>query len=117
MSTALFEGCKDVVSQRRHRSLKEIINLRQQYIKSLPKWRRPLVGYLCAIPILLLTLFTAAFLQQVFHRFLFPGTFLLLSLLLVALMWGEGPALIMLLTGIIALNTYFMPIIGQFTLI
>jgi len=57
----------------------------------------------------------AVFLQQLFQRFLFPATFLLLALLLVALAWGVGPALLMLVVGILALY-YFIPLIGQFTL-
>ena len=66
-----------MVRQQKHRSAEQVIRLRKQYVESLPKWRRPLVGYLCAVPILLATLFIAVFLQQLFQRFLFPGTFLL----------------------------------------
>ncbi len=98
-------------------SARQVRGLRQQYVTSLPKWRRPLVGYICAIPILLFSLFTAVFLQQLFQRFLFPATFLLLALLLVALAWGVGPALLMLVIGIITLHYYFIPLLGQFTLI
>src|SRR5215475_12667552 len=108
MSTVRIEPHKDVVHQQWHRSARQIMHLRKQYIKSLPKWRRPLVGYLCAIPVLLVTLFITVFLQQLFHRFLFPGTFLLLPLLLVALVWGVGPGLLLLVLILVAVNYYFV---------
>ena len=91
-------------------------DLQQQYIASLPRWRRPLVGYICAIPALLCSLFLAVFLQHLLQRFIFPATFLLLALLLVALIWGGGPAFFMLVIGIILLNSYFIPLLGQFNL-
>jgi len=116
MSTAPTELHKDVVRQQRYRSASRIMHLHKQYIQSLPQWRRPFVGYLCAIPILVVTLFITVFLQQLLHRFLFPGTFLLLPLLLVALIWGVGPALILLVMSIFALNYYFVPLVGQFIL-
>jgi signal transduction histidine kinase len=62
------------------------------------------------------TLFITISLQQLLHRFLFPGTFLLLPVLLVALIWGVGPALLLLLISIISLDYYFVPIVGQFSL-
>jgi signal transduction histidine kinase len=95
---------------------RQAIDLDKRYIKSIPKWRRPLVGYLCAIPILLLSLFSAVFLQQLLQRFLFPATFMLLAVFLVALIWGIAPAFLMLATGAILLNYYFAPLMAQFPL-
>jgi signal transduction histidine kinase len=59
----------------------------------------------------------AVFLQQLLHRFLFPATFLLLSVVLSGLIWGVGPALLMLIIGVIIFNHYFIPLLGQFTLV
>lgn len=117
MSTTPTEWPKGVVRQQKRMGAGQIIHLHKQHIKSRPKWRHPLVGYLCAIPILFGSLFLAVYLQQFFHRFLFPGTFLLLSLLLVALVWGAGPALLLLVVSIIAMNYFFIPLVGQFSLI
>jgi len=97
-------------------SAREARDLRKQYFTTLPKWRRPFVGYICAIPILSLSLFLAVILQQLLQRFLFPATFLLLALLITALTWGAGPALLMLFIGVIALNSYFIPLLNQFYL-
>jgi signal transduction histidine kinase len=116
MNMILTKWFKDAVRSQEHGSSRQATRLRRQYIKSLPKWRRPLVGYICAIPILLVTLFLTISLQQLLHRFLFPGTFLLLPLLLVALLWGAGPALLLLVISIISLNYYFGLIVGQFSL-
>jgi signal transduction histidine kinase len=97
-------------------SARQARNSRKQYFTSLPKWRRPFVGYICAIPILSLALFLAVILQELLQRFLFPATFLLLALLLTALAWGVGPALLLLVIGIIALDFYVIPLVGQYTL-
>src|SRR5437763_899757 len=97
MSATPTERYKDFIHEQKCMGVRQFMHLRGQYIQSLPKWRRPLVGYLCTIPIFLLTLFAAVFLQHLLHRFLFPGTFLLMSLLLVTLVWGTGPALWMLI--------------------
>ncbi len=97
-------------------SARQVRDLRKQYFTSLPRWRRPLVGYICTIPILLLSLFLAVILQQLLHRFLFPATFMLLALVLTALAWGAGPALLMLVIGVIVLDSYFIPLLGQFDL-
>lgn len=89
---------------------------RSPYSTSLPKWRRPLVGYIYALPILLLSLLVAVFLQRLFQRFLFPATFLLLAVCLSGLTWGVGPALFMLIIGVIVFY-YFTPLIIQFPVI
>lgn len=94
----------------------QIRGLYHQYVANLPKWRRPVVGYISAIPILLCTFFLAVFLQQVLQRFIFPATFLLFALLLVALVWGTGPALFMLVVGIMLLHYFFIPILDQIDL-
>lgn len=117
MSTIPTERHEDVICQQKYKSVWQIMHLHNQYIESLPKWRRPFWGYLCAIPMVLVTLFLAVFLQQLSHRFLFPGTFLLLPLIVVALIWGVGPALFLLVAGIIALDYYFVPVIDQFNLL
>lgn len=117
MSVIPTEWFKDLIQQQKHMSAWKVIDLRRQYIKSMPQWRHPLVGYLSAIPILFVSLFIAVFLQQLLHRFVFPATFLLLAILLVSLVWGVGPALLMLLIGVIALNYYFAPMLAQFPLL
>ena len=111
------ERYQDFIRRQKCMGIRQFMRLRKQYIQSLPAWRRPSVGYLCAVPIFLLALFIAVFLQNLLNRFLFPGTFLLMSILLVALVWGTGPAVWMLIISTIAIDYYFVPLIGHFALI
>lgn len=116
MRVAPTERYRNFIQQQKHRCIWQLIRLRNQYIKSIPKWRRPLVGYFCAIPIVLLTLFVTSLLRQILHHLIFPGSFLVVSLLLIALMWGVGPALFMLIISMIAVEFHVVIPVGQIVL-
>jgi signal transduction histidine kinase len=108
---------KALFANKRHVGTRWVIDLFRRCIKYIPRWRSPLVGYLCAVPILVLSLFIAVFMQRLLQRFLFPATFMLLSIIIVAIVWGIGPALLMLVIGVILLNYYFAPLMAEFPLI
>lgn len=68
------------------------------------RWRRPFVGIL--ISILLAGLFLVGFLWegQYFHALYFPGTVIVLQIIIVAVIWGLAPALLSALLNIFVLE-------------
>ena len=93
------------------------MELRRLYVAQMPRWRRPLLGYLASVPIVGLGL--AAVLLM---KYLLPGNFyfldtpMMLSVLLVALFWGVRPALFAVLLSAVALDYFSIPPVLQFSL-
>lgn len=96
-----------------HRSFSQEVTLRKQYAAQKPLWRRSSMGYLCGIPLVGVALLGTLFFQHMLSRVLFPGSFTLLAVLLVALLWGVGPSLFAILVSCVGLTYYFIPPIGQ----
>lgn len=96
-------------------SLDKRVELRKLYVAQLPQWRHPPAGYLASVPIVALGL-AAVLLGRYFlpDNFYFPGTPMMLSVLLVALFWGVGPALFSVLLGALALDYFYLPPFGYF---
>jgi len=110
------ERYQDFLRQQKHMGIMQLIRLRKQYIVGMPKWSRPLWGYICGIPLLLVVLFIPMLLERFIHPLLFPTVFLIPALALISFLWGIGPALLALVVSIIGLDVYFIPPVGQFTL-
>ncbi|HEX6478744.1 MAG TPA: HAMP domain-containing sensor histidine kinase [Ktedonobacteraceae bacterium] len=82
---------------------------RQWYLAHLPWWRKPLVGYLLTVPFIALTmLFPLLFVQTSVYNAL-VGIPVFLATVLIALMWGTGPAIVTIVLGILSLNLFFHP--------
>src|SRR5579884_3678133 len=97
--------------------LQKRVELRRLYAAHQPRWRHSLVGYLVSIPIVALGV-AASMLGRQFlgANFFFPGIPLSISILIVALFWGVGPALLSVLLATIALDYFYIPPSFQFDL-
>ncbi len=97
-------------------SLQKQVQMRKFYVARIPKWRHPLVGYILSIPLVGLTLLGVTWEQHVFPHFYFSGGPLLLAVMLIALIWGVGPAIFAALLSALALLYLYMPPFGIFDL-
>jgi signal transduction histidine kinase len=90
--------------------------LRKQYIAHLHWWRRPIVGYVFSVPFVGLAMLGVLAAQNFLPHFYFPGTFMLLTVLLVALFWGVGPALFTVLLASVTFYYFYASPAWQFNL-
>ena len=97
-------------------SLQKQVLMRKFYVARIPKWRHPLVGYFLSIPLVGLTLLGVMWEQHVLPHFYFSGGPLLLAVMLIALIWGVGPAIFAALLGALALLYLYIPPFGIFDL-
>ncbi len=89
---------------------------RQGYLAHLPWWRKPLVGYLLVLPfIALIMLFPLLFVQLDVDNPL-VGAPVFLVTVLVAWLWGTGPAIVAIVLGGLFLDDFFVSPLGHFTL-
>lgn len=89
--------------------LRQEAERRKRYIAQIPRWRHPLVGYVFSVPLIGLGLLVAHLEQLLLHGVYFPGLPLILPVLIVALIWGTGPALLSVLLGTLVLDYFFLP--------
>ncbi len=89
---------------------------RKRYIAQIPKWRHPTVGYVLSAPFVGLGLLGAYLEQLLLHVYHFLGLPLILPVLIVALVWGTGPAALAVLLGTLALDYFYFPPVGTFSL-
>ncbi len=97
-------------------SLQKQAQIRKFYVARIPKWRHPLVGYILSIPLVGLTLLGVTWEQHMFPHFYFTGGPLLLTVMLVALIWGVGPAIFAALLSALALLYLYISPFGIFDL-
>lgn len=97
-------------------SLHKNATLRKQYAATIPRWRRPLVGYFMSILLVGGALLGTLLLRSLLGSFSFPGSLLIISILLTALIWGIGPAIFSLILGTAALDYFFVSPIEQIDL-
>ena len=114
MRTAQTTNAQDrrLVRVRLH---KDII-LRKQYVATIPRWRRPLIGYFASILLVGSALLGTWFLRTIFVSLTFPDALFILSVLLTALIWGVGPAIFSLLLSTCVLDYFFVSPVGQLNL-
>ncbi len=94
-------------------SFSQRASLRKAYIRQNPNWRHPLVGYILCPFIIAVAIMCTLFLQKALNITHFASAFPILAILLVALLWGVGPALITVALGTVLLDYYFIPPVGQ----
>ncbi len=82
---------------------------RKRYIAQIPRWRHPLVGYVLSVPLIGPWFLVAHLEVLLLHGVYFPGLPLILPVLIVALIWGTGPALLSVLLGTLVLDYFFLP--------
>ena len=73
-------------------------------VAQLPRWRHPLVGYLAGLLLVGLGLSVGLVERQLLLPFSFPGVPLLFTIVLVALLWGVGPAFFAILLSLLVLD-------------
>src|SRR5256886_15428843 len=67
-------------------------------------WNHPISSYIFAILIPLVSIILVLLLKQIFLTFVFPGVLIIMSILVVAFLWGTGPGLLATLWGTILFN-------------
>ncbi len=98
------------------KSLSLNVTLRKEYISRIPRWRRPVVGYIFSFLLVGAALLGSLFVRQMLQgNFYFLGSLFALAILFAALLWGVGPALLTLLLSTLVLDYFFIPPTHQFT--
>lgn len=95
-------------------SLQERAQMRRLYIARIPRWRHPFVGYIFSIPLVCLALLGVMWEQRVLPHFYFSDGSLFLTVMLVAVLWGLGPAIFTALLSALALTYLYIPPFGNF---
>ncbi len=83
---------------------------RKRSFAKMPRWRRPLIGYVLSIPFVGVTTLGVQWVQHQFPNFYFLDGPLLLVIMVIALMWGVGPALFSALVSTAALTYVYIPV-------
>ncbi len=81
-------------------------------VAQLPRWRHPLVGYLVGLLSVTLSLGLGVVEMHLLLPFSFPGVPLLFAIVLVALLWGVGPAIFAMLLSLLVLDYWYVPPFG-----
>ena len=90
------------------------VQKRQQYLTYIPWWRQPFVGYVATLPLLAVSSLIPYFLQRLGTHNYFVGAAFFLLTVLIALIWGTGPAVFSILLGALTLDLFFLPPIATF---
>src|SRR6266487_3523541 len=83
---------------------------RKRSVARIPRWRRPVIGYLLSIPVVGAMSLGVLWVQQLFpHLSVFEGP-LLLTVMVIAMIWGIGPAIFSALLSTAVLAYMYIPI-------
>ncbi len=80
----------------------------RQYIAHIPRWRKPVIGYVLTFPTVALATVLVMLMKYYLLRFYFPGATMLLAIVLVALLWGIGPALLSVILCTLSLDYFYI---------
>ncbi len=97
-------------------SFEQRAQLRKKYIANVPRWRHPIIGYALAIPLVALVTLGTWYLNRLIGHLLFPGTIFVLTMVLVALLWGVGPGLFVILLSSLVLDYFYVRPFDQINL-
>lgn len=89
----------------RRMSFEQRAQLRKYYNTNVPRWRRPIIGYVITVPIIAICSLLIFYLTHLMSDMFFPGVLFLLCVLFVALLWGVGPAILAILLSSVVLET------------
>lgn len=90
-------------------TLEKRVELRRLYAAETPRWRHPLVGYLATLPLVVLGILAMFLEQHLLPDFYFRNAPMYISVLLVALFWGVGPALFSIILSAVGLDYFYIP--------
>jgi signal transduction histidine kinase/PAS domain-containing protein len=82
----------------------------QRSVVRMPWWRRSFTGYVFSIPFIGVTTLGIQWVQNLFPQFYLFGGPLLLAVMIMALIWGVGPALFSVLLSTAALAYLYIPV-------
>jgi signal transduction histidine kinase/PAS domain-containing protein len=83
---------------------------RKRSVARMPRWRRPVTGYVLSIPVVGVTSLGILWVQHLFPHFSFFEGPLLLAVMLIAMIWGIGPAIFSALVSTAALASMYIPV-------
>jgi len=89
--------------------LQQQAQVHKRRVARISMWRRPFTGYLFSIPFFALISLGILRLQRLFPHFSFFEGPLLLAVMVIALIWGVGPALFSALLSTAALAYFYIP--------
>ena len=95
--------------------LQQTREMHRKYLAQISWWRRPLVGYLVAIPLVGLGFLVLIPLQGLLPEPYFPDAALFLMVLLVSLFWGVGPALWTVLLSTLVIDYLYVAPLKEFS--
>jgi signal transduction histidine kinase/PAS domain-containing protein len=87
---------------------------RTRSVAWIPRWRRPVTGYVLSIPVVGVTSLGVQWLQHLFPYFSFFDGLLLLAIMVMAMIWGIGPAIFSALLSTAVLAYLYIPIYVSF---
>ena len=93
--------------------LQQLVVWHTYHMVQLPRWRHPIVGYILSVLLVGLSLLVGLVERQLLLPMAFPGVLLTLTVLIVALLWGVGPAVLTILLGLLALDYLYVPPFGS----
>ncbi len=93
--------------------LQKSVVMRNRYVATIPRWRRPLVGYFASILLVGGALLGTWLLRAILVSLSFPDALFILCVLLAALFWGVGPAIFALILSTFVLDYFFLSPIEQ----
>jgi signal transduction histidine kinase/PAS domain-containing protein len=89
--------------------LQQQARVHKRHIVRISMWRRPFTGYLFSIPFFALISLGILRVQHLFPHFYFFEGPLLLAVMVIALIWGVGPALFSAIISTAALAYFYIP--------
>lgn len=120
--TSLYEGTGSMNNRMQTTPLVKIRleqrnEVRRRYRMNIPRWRQPIFGYIACFPLVSIgvlgLLLGNAFLPSHFY---FPDVFIYLAVVVIALLWGIGPALFAVALGAVALDYFVIPPVKVLTI-
>ena len=96
--------------------LQQGAEMRRQYFAHIPRWRQPVIGYLLTFPIVALATAFTLLMKYLLPGFYFPGATMLTAIVLVALLWGIGPALLSVFLSTFSLDYFYITPAFQFSM-
>jgi K+-sensing histidine kinase KdpD len=93
-------------------NLQELLVWHTYHVVQLPRWRHPLIGYVLSALLVGLGFFLGLIEARLLLPMTFPGVLLTLTVLIVALLCGAGPAVLALLSGLLVLDYLYVPPFG-----
>jgi|SRR5579875_140753 signal transduction histidine kinase len=95
-------------------SFEQRAELRKRYVRNIPRWRQPVVGYVLCIPLVVRALMTTLSVEHMLHHFYVFGSIEFLAVLFLAIFWGVGPAFSAVLVSTLLLDYFFIATPGKF---